>query len=94
MKRICSEGTVTGRSFGSPEKRYGTSRKNVVTDDFDRTAIRRMVHELYTCKGYLQSSGRSSADINSQNFAASSSTERTLCRRKDKFEAASKGDGV
>ena len=44
VKRVCSEGAVTGGCFGSPEKRYGTSRKTVVTDDFDRAAIRRIVY--------------------------------------------------
>ena len=52
VKRICSEGVVTGGSFGSPAKCYGTSRKKVVTDDFDRAAIRRTVHEFYTRKEY------------------------------------------
>ena len=47
VKRICSEGAITGGSFGSPEKRYGMNRKKVVTDDFDGT-----VHEFYTCKEY------------------------------------------
>ena len=52
VKRICSDGTITGGSFGSPEKRYGMSRKKVVTDGFDRAAIRRTVHEFYTRKEY------------------------------------------
>ena len=43
---------ISGGSFGSPEKRYGMSRKKVVTDDFDRAAIRRTVHEFYTHKKY------------------------------------------
>ena len=50
-KRICSEGAVTDGSIGSPEKHYGTSRR-VVTDNFDRAAIKRTVHEFYTCKEY------------------------------------------
>ena len=52
VKWICSEGAITGGNFGSPVKRYGTSRKKVVTDDFDRAAIRRTVHEFYTRKVY------------------------------------------
>ena len=52
VKRICSEGAITGGSFGSPEKRYGMSRKKDVTDDFDRAAIKRTVHEFYTRKEY------------------------------------------
>ena len=52
VRRICSEGGVTGGSFGSPEKRYGMSRKKIVTDDFDRAAIRRTVHEFYARKEY------------------------------------------
>ena len=47
VRRIYSEGGVTGGSFGSPEKRYGMSRKKIVTDDFDRATIRRTVHEFY-----------------------------------------------
>ena len=38
--------------FESPEKCYGMSRKKVVTNDFDRAAIRRTVHEFYTRKEY------------------------------------------
>lgn len=41
MRWICSEGGVTGGSFGSPEKHYGMSRKKIVIDDFDQAAIRR-----------------------------------------------------
>ena len=42
VRRICSKGGVTGGSFGSPEKRM--SRKKIVTDDFDRAAIRSFMH--------------------------------------------------
>ena len=52
VKRICSEGAITGGSFGSPEKRYGMNRKKIVMDDFDGAAIRRTVHEFYTRKEY------------------------------------------
>ena len=52
VKPICSEGAVTGGSFGSPAKRYGTTRIRIVRDDFDRAAIRRTVHEFYTRKEY------------------------------------------
>ena len=84
VKRICSEGAITGGSFGSHEKRYGMRRKKVVMYDFDRAAIRRKVHEFYTRIGVP----------NSSNAAVGCSSERNLCRRKDKFEAPSKGDGI
>ena len=36
-----------GGSIESPEKHYGTSRKKIVTNDFDRAANKRIVHNLY-----------------------------------------------
>ena len=52
VKQICNEGAVTGGSFGSPEKCYGVSKKKIVADDFDRAAIRGIVHEFYTHQEY------------------------------------------
>ena len=37
----------TGGLFKTPQKRYTTDRKQINVDDFDRQAIRRMVHRFY-----------------------------------------------
>ena len=40
-------------SFESPTKRYKSSRKTVVTDDFDKDAIRRKIYSIYEHKEHI-----------------------------------------
>ena len=52
MRRLLAK-TGEGASFESPKKRYEKSRQRIVTDDFDRAAIRRKIHQLYEERKHL-----------------------------------------
>ena len=53
IKRVRSERAVSGKDFLSPAKRYKSSRRRIVVDDFDREAIRRRIYQLYEAKENL-----------------------------------------
>ena len=43
----------TDETFESPAKRYKTSRKKIISDSFDRDAIRRKIYSLYEMKRHV-----------------------------------------
>ena len=43
----------TDETFEFPAKRYKTSRKKIISDSFDRDAIRRKIYSLYEMKRHV-----------------------------------------
>ena len=54
LKSIVKEKeAINDEPFTSPSKRYKSSRKRILTDDFDKDAIRRKIYKIYEEKKHV-----------------------------------------